>query len=116
LALLSLRTLQKASISEINLPGGADLMMLILFFVKSRMLFMDFNLLFQSLSLISNIIFLNSSIIIGSMGFDTKLFCFLKVLVVVLNPFGPPIETLAVLLLKSDAEENFPKPSLPAAC
>lgn len=49
----------------------------------------------------------------GSMGFETKLFYFLKVFEVELKPPGPPMVTLAVLLLKSDEEVNLPKPSLP---
>jgi hypothetical protein len=82
--------------------------------MKSVNVSMALSLLFQSDSLISATIFLNSSIIMGSMGFDTRLFCFLNVLVVVLKPLGPVIE--ALLLLKSEADENLPKPSLPAAC
>ena len=98
-----------------NLPGVAYLIVFKLFFVKSISESMPLSLLVQSDSLISAKIFLNSSIIIGSIGLETILFCFLKVLLVVLNPLGPLIDTLAVLLLKSEADENLPKPSLPAA-
>lgn len=90
-------------------------MMLILFFANSVKVSIVFNLLFQSFVPISAIIYLNSSMIIGSIGLETKLFCFLNVLVVVLNPYGPPMVTLAVLLLKSEDAVNLPNPSLPAA-
>lgn len=91
------------------------MIILILFFVKSVKVSIVLNLLFQSLVPISEIICLNSSMIMGSTGFKTGLFCLLKVLVVVLKPYAPPIVTLAVLLLKSDDDVNFPNPSLPDA-
>ncbi len=86
MALLSFNTLQKPSISEMNLAGGADLMIVMLFLVNSERVSIVLSLLLQSLVPKSESICLNSSITMGSIGFDTKLFVFLNVFEVVLNP------------------------------
>ena len=62
-----------------------------LFFTNSSSESMVLSRLFQSFVLISLIKDLNSSITKGSIGFDTRLFCFLKVLVVEPKPPDPPI-------------------------
>lgn len=100
-----------------NFAGGADLIVLILLLTKSVRVLIDFNLLFQSLVPNSLIICLNSSISIGSIGFETILLVFLKVLDVLLNPIlAPPVLFWKVYyILKSDDCVNLPKPSLPAA-
>lgn len=118
LALLSVRTLQKASMSWMNLAGGAVLIVLMLFFTKSKRVSIDFSRLFHSLVLNSDTICLNSSIIIGSTGLETRLLVFLKVFEVLLKPprLVPPVLFKKVdYILKSEDCVYFPKPSLPVA-
>lgn len=101
--------------SCMNFAGGADLIMDKLEFVNYINVSIAFSLLPHSLTLKSATIYLNSSITIGSIGLDTRLFVFLKVFEVELKPPAPPLTVmLAVLLLKSDVEVNLPNPSLPA--
>lgn len=91
-----------------------------LVFTKSQRVSMLFKRLFQSLVPSSLMIYLNSSINIGSIGLATRLFYFLKVLEVLLKPpllEAPPTELFRKVcyMLKSEDYVYFPKPSLPAA-
>lgn len=89
---------------EINLAGGALFIVFILFFTNSERVSIDFNLLFHSLVPNSLIIYLNSSINIGSIGF-ARLFYFLKVFDVLPKPalLVPPVLFKNVYyILKSD--------------
>jgi hypothetical protein len=104
LALLSFTTLQKASISDINLAGGAFFMVFILFLTNSDSVSIDFSLFVHSFVLSSLIIYLNSSINIGSIGL-LRLFCFLNVFEVLPKPalLVPPVLFKNVYyMLKSD--------------
>lgn len=71
-----------------NLAGYAFLMVFWFVLTNSERVSIVFIRLFQSLLAKSFRIFLNSSINIGSTGLETRLFCFLKVFEVVLNPYG----------------------------
>jgi hypothetical protein len=75
-------------------------------------------LLFHSLVFISVIIYLKFSITIGSIGLLTRLFCFLNVFDVVLNPYDPIVEIpppFMKVLYISELLLKCPNPSLPEA-
>lgn len=122
MALLSDKSLEKASINYMNLLGGDYLIRFWLVLTKFDKSSIDFSRLFHSFVWVSDTICLNSSISMGSIGLETNA-CFLNALDVVLNPVPEPkLELLTAVafindyyMLKSEVDVNFPKPSLPPA-